>query len=54
MSSAAIRPASNNKDNTIKKLNSKQTGNGKNEKTVYVVKQTEEKTCTFSSIRRII
>ena len=43
MSSAAIRPASNKKDNTIKKLNSKQTGNGKNEKTVYVVKQTEEK-----------
>ena len=43
MSSAAIRPASNKKDNTIKKLNSKQTGNGKNEKTVIVVKQTEEK-----------
>ena len=43
MSSAAVRTVSNNKDNTIKKLNSKQTGNGKNEKTVYVVKQTEEK-----------
>jgi len=43
MSSSAVRTVSNNKDNTIKKLNSKQTGNGKNEKTVYVVKQTEEK-----------
>ena len=43
MSSAAVRTVSNNKDNTIKKLNSKQTGNGKNEKTVYVVKQIEEK-----------
>ena len=43
ISSASVRTVSNNKDNTIKKLNSKQTGGGKTKTTVVVVKQTQEK-----------
>ena len=43
ISSASVKTVSNNKDNTIKKLNSKQTGSGKTKTTVVVVKQTQEK-----------
>ena len=43
ISSASVKTVSNNKDNTIKKLNSKQTGSGKTKTTVVVVIQTQEK-----------
>ena len=43
VSSASVKTVSNNKFNTIKKLNSKQTGNGKTRTTIIVATQTEEK-----------
>ena len=43
VSSASVKSVSNNKSNTINKLNSKQTGNGKTKTTIIVATQKEEK-----------
>ena len=43
VSSASVRSVSNNKSNTINKLNSKQTSGGKTKTTIVVATQTQEK-----------
>ena len=43
LSSSAVKPVSNKKDKVIEKLNSKQTGNGKNKITMFTLTQLEEK-----------
>ena len=43
MASSSVKSVSKDKSNTINKLNSKQTGNGKTKTTIVMVKSTEEK-----------